>query len=370
MSGPFGFLGQVGPERVLELLGVFLLWFPFVARRASFDPDALQPRIVAALDALQCMVRTRCGPGRVHIETLVDQHALGRANQHVGRIGQVETDFARRMIGRETFGHVALDRVATALHRHERQQTVAAVDAHALGDGPQVVGGIKVSAVVASHLAAPSQFSSAIECQASTIVHVSALGVSDVAEQALFSHLADHQHMGPVATVFRHHVDPPGFLLGADQPPAFVQRHGGGHFAQRVFARPHRGDAYLGVYLHARAADDRIQVVPFEHPQVISRAFRVSFGLAPTHLFHDTACAIQIGLLDITQCRHFHTRIQRESQQVCTPAPNTDDREPDRFWRRLRDHGRSHADRQSGCSPNTQDVTAMDLCVHVGLRFL
>ena len=258
------------------------------------------------------MIRSGSGAGGVHVEALVDEHSLGRSDQHVGRVGQLETDLACRMIGGELLGHVVLDRIAPALHGHERDEPVAAIDTDALGDGAEVVGGIQVAGIVAGHLATPSELPFAIEGQCTAIVDVTAFGVGDVPEEAHFHHLADHEHVGPVAAVLGHHVDAAGLFLGADEPPAFVERHGGGHLAEHVFASPHGGDADLGMDLHARAANDGVQVVAFQHSQVVFRAFRVPFRFASACLLHDTDGSNQVGLLYVAQRGNFYSGIQCE----------------------------------------------------------
>ena len=147
--------------------------------------------------------------------------------------------------------------------------------------------------------------------------------------------------MRPVSSWARH------------QPPAFVERHGGGHLAEHGLSGAHGRDAYLGVYLHARAADDRVQIVTLEHPQIVFRAFGIPFGLAITACLHQIDGPIEVGFLDIAQRGDLDARIQRKSQQVRAPSSDADDAQADRCRGGLPQNGRSQTRCQRGRSAGT-----------------
>ena len=109
-------------------------------------------------------------------------------------------------------------------------------------------------------------------------MQIPALGVQDLAEEALADHVEDH-HLGAiVVAVLHHHAVLAVFLGVLDELPAIVERHGRRDFGCRVLAVLHRCDADRHVPFPWRGIEDEIDVFGLTQSFEVTRSPGVTVG--------------------------------------------------------------------------------------------
>ena len=178
----------------------------------------------------------------------------------------------------ELLGGILLQAAVVRAHRHEKVEPVAAIDVHALGDGPEAVRGVKIAVVGLRPGAPPQTLSFFRELDAPQVVQVPALAVQHFAEHAL-AHQVQGQHFTAIVAAILHHeamlLQP---LRGFDELPAVVHAHRRGHFGGRVFAVLHRGEQHRHVPLPRRRRVHEVEILLGAHALEVARPARVAGG--------------------------------------------------------------------------------------------
>ncbi len=225
--------------------------------------------------------------------------------------------------------------------------------------------GIEIAGPVAGQFAAPGQGAVPLEVETPAVVHVTAFGEGQLAEDALFDQVEDHHRMRPVAAVFGQHVDLAGLFGGPHQAPALVERHGRGHFAQHVLAGPQGVDRHHGMVLHGRGDQHGVQVVALEHSPVVGRAFTVPFRFRPRPGLLDHAdCPIEMGLLDVANGGNLQARVQRQAQMMRAARPDADHADANRWLTFFPPCRGCQSGRQSGYRPKPEKIATPHAVFH------
>ncbi len=238
MAGPCRLRSELRPRGVFELLGITARLLPRVPCGAAVDPDTPGPRFVACTRSLEAVIGgRRHRPWRADIVTKIDERPRGCANQRGHRIGRLEADLLRRVVlGELPADEIDQVRLACSLS-HQGDHPIAPMDSQPLGYRSNRVRRIEVAPIIASHLTAPGERAVPLEHERAAIVYVTALGIGEVAENALANHVADHHQRFPVAAILREHVHPSALLGGPHQAPAVRQGHRRGDLAQDMLSR-------------------------------------------------------------------------------------------------------------------------------------
>ncbi len=215
-------------------------------------------------------------------------------------------------------------------HRDQIVELVTAIDVHHVGDRPEPVGGIEVAVAHHGVRPPPQALVAILELDRAQIVQVAALGVQDLAEQALARHVEDH-HLRTVVVAVLHHDAVLAMRLGElDQPPAVVDRVSRRHLGRGVLAVLHRRGAHGHVPPPRGGGEDEVEVLVFAHAHEVRLTPRVERG-RPTTVLDDPRCDLPgAGLDDVADRDDLHpVDAEKVAHVRATLEPDPDEADAD-----------------------------------------
>ena len=213
---------------------------------------------------------------------------------------------------------------------HHELERVAAADVHVLRHRAEAVRGVQVTVHEAMVVAAPVAFAAeAPEDAAAKVVDVGALGVLEVAEEALAGEVQHEELFVAVAAILDDGTVALGLFSHVHELPALVDGDGGGDFDEGVLALFHDLEGHRHVPLPRGGDEDDVDVVAFEHlfPRVL--VAEIHRGFLAGDLLDVGSGALGPGFNDVADGDDFGERDVRRRVHVGTPAVEADDGDPD-----------------------------------------
>ena len=148
---------------------------------------------------------------------------------------------------------------------------------------------------------------------------VFALCIKYFAEKSALNKISHDHIRAHIIAVFPHHVLSLGTFACSDELAAFVDRNGGGHFAENinVFFQSQKRLGY--VQRHGSADDYRIQILLLQHFFIIGIPFHVG------KVVHGLCHSVRIAVADCGQPRA--ARFGKRVQKRLRPSADSDDTE-------------------------------------------